>query len=162
MVEAFTLSGWDDPTARSRRRQRETGLSDCDGALGVLPRGSQCKRHERFGSVQRCVDYSSPRGWEKLYRRIPGRPGFVPRAQFRRAQSPSAIRAAIRATAGFEDVTNNDACVRRATNASLKGAGAMAKKAKKSGKVCISKITHKRVSCARQRAGRKAAKARKR
>lgn len=36
------------------------------------------------------------------------------------------------------------------------------KKGKKSGKFCYSKSTGKRVSCARQRAGRKAARARRR
>lgn len=37
----------------------------------------------------------------------------------------------------------------------------MATRKSRKSKVCISKITHKRVSCKRQRAGRKAARARK-
>lgn len=37
----------------------------------------------------------------------------------------------------------------------------MAKKAKKGSKVCMSKYTHKRVSCKKQRAAKKAARSRR-
>ena len=160
VVEAFTLDGLDDLAQRPRRFRRELGARDGYADLGVLPRGSQCTDLERTESGKlRCADYRRPRGWERLYRRVPGRPGFAPRAQFRRVRTPEEVRAVIRA--GYADLNNVGDFGRRAAEGPLEGTRTMAKK-RKSAKVCVSKSTGKRVSCKRQRAGRKAARARKR
>jgi len=123
VVSAFTLDGLDDRVQRPRQSRR--GLDD----FGVLPRGSQCTDLERTESGKlRCVDFRRPRGWERLYRRIPGRPGFAARAQYRRVKTPEQVRAAIRSGGGYADLNNVGDHGRRAANEPLEGTRTMAKR----------------------------------